>query len=224
MDVLAERWRLWGSFAVADRTLLAFARRDPLGLQALAETPLAGATTMDVPFYGFFTPAERHRAVLRLVYIHIESLDAFDRLGLECLPLVKGLSRLEIDVQVELLGEAGARSAAFYARELLLEKDHRPLRHFAAACARHQLRPVFLGAARPVAAVSAAVSVQHAVAALRGERITHTGRRRRVDAPFQSTPLARWVRPGDVASLSDHNLLSLRRPFIENATLAAFGA
>lgn len=227
LELVSDRWRLWGSFCVSDVTLAAFARHDPLGLATLSRLPVAGATTMDVPYYGFMTPAERGRALCRLVWAQHESLDAFDRLGLHCLPLVKGLAADEIVEQVDLLAEVGVAQAAFYARELRLEGDEAPLEAFVTACRRARVAPVLLGASRPVSrrrGPTAAAGIQHVVAARHRQWLTTAGRWRKATAPVRSAPLGRWVRPDDVAGLAAHNLLATRRRFEPEAGLTRFGA
>lgn len=227
LELMSDRWRLWGSFCVSDTTLASFARRDPLGLAALSRLPIAGATTMDVPYYAFMTQAERGRALCRLVWAQHESLDAFDRLGLHCLPLVKGLEAAEIAEQVSLLAEAGVAQAAFYARELRLEGDEAPVEAFVVACRRAGVAPVLLGVAKPVArrrGPAAASGIQHVVAARHGRWLTAAGRWRPVAGPVRSAWLGRWVRPDDVACLAAHNLLATRRRFEPKTGLDRFGA
>lgn len=116
--------------------------------------------------------------------------------------------------------------AAFYARELRLEGDDRPLDAFVVACRREGVAPVLLGASAPPSArrgLVAACGLQHVVAARRGEWLSSSGRWRRAAGPFRSAWLGRWVRPFDVSGLVAHNLLAIRRRFRPAASLAGFG-
>ena len=223
----ARRWHTWASFVLPDASLAVYAARDPLGLAALGDLPLAGATTMDVPYYAFFTPAQRERSLHRTRWVHAASLDAFDDRGLACLPLVKGLHPKDIDTQLAALEDLGVHRAAYYARELLLEHRPEPIDAFLRLSHRRRIHPTLLGATRPRPIHRGPhdlVSSRHFVAARRGLRILPDGRTRPATEPFPSRRLGAWVRPHDADALAAHNLLTLRAGHATHTPLHAFAA
>jgi hypothetical protein len=221
LRLLSHRWRLWGSFAVRDPQLRRFATHDPFGLEAALQSQVHGATSMDVPFYGFFTESQRRRTIEQLRFLQIHSLEAYERLGIGLLPLVKGLGRADLEPQLETLAEVGATHAAFYARELLLEGRPHIVATFTRLCHALRLSPVLLGACRPHARQRAsAVGVQHAVAARRAMRLDASGRLRPAGEGFESRALGQWVDGSSVSQLAAHNLLEFRRRFRPPTPLA----
>jgi hypothetical protein len=204
----------WGHFCVSDHVLRRLETADPLGLRLARDAGVAGVVTMDVPVYAFMTAAQRERAQALHLHRLLRTMDGAPRHGLGVVPLVKALTMLELDRQLDLLEELGVRRAAVYAREFLLERDDTLLRRFVRGAHRRRIRPLLLGACGRRAAswgpVDLAARRQY-VLARRGEALRADGHRERVVEATWSRGARRFLMPGRRSDLCTHNYWMLHQ-------------
>lgn len=222
----ADRARLVGHFCYSDATLQRLERDDPLGLRLARDAGIQECVTMDVPFYGFMTPAQRERAWHQHVHRLHASLERFPRAGIDPIPLVKGLSRAQWEPQFNLLTRAGVNRVAFYARELLLEGRHDQVERFVRRALRSGLRPLLLGAftRRALTWGPATLASMRPYVLARRQRILlpHGSARALTDTEY--SPLTRrWIFPGHVAGLATHNWRRAQLLLTPPPSLDAFG-
>lgn len=217
--------RLIGHFCVSDRTLRRFERTDPLGLRAAKAMGVDACVTMDVPWYGFMTAAQRERAQAQHAHRWWSSLERFARAGIDPILLVKGLRAEEWNPQLDLAAAHGLHDCAFYARELLLEQNHETLRRFVRDAIRRRLHPLLIGAFTPRALAwgpATLAGLHHYVLARRGRVLQPHGAQVRLDAPEYSPFLRRWIDPIDARALASHNLARAQQILTPSARLDAF--
>lgn len=169
---------------------------------------MTATVTMDTPLYAFMSPAQVSRAHAHHLHRLIRSMEAFPRRGIHAIPLVKGLDAATIDAQLDLLQDLGAHEAAFYARELLLEHDVDPVRRFVRGCHRRKLAPTLLGAVAPSATRWGPVrlaGMHPYVLARRNAWLPRIGPPRPLNEMAYLPGARRFVSPGDVQGLVDHN-------------------
>lgn len=222
---LIAQHRVVAGFCYSDRLLLQWERRVGDAERVVARLAPRAALTLDVPFYGFMTPAQRERAHARALGAIVRATRLWEPQGTEPIPLVKGLGPTDWLPQLNLASNLGLRRAAFYAREALLERDEPLIRSFIRTSHAMGLRPLLVGLFRPRPVSEGsydAASQRHYVLARRGRLLAATGRDLRLQAGTYSTVVRRFLDPGDIAGLNQHNYWRARGFFRRPAPLTDY--
>lgn len=216
-----------GHFCVSDHTLRRLEHLDPLGLATARAAAVDALVTMDTPLYKFMTPGQRQRAQAQHLHRLLRTLDRAPRLGLYPIPLVKGLDPSAIDEALDLLVSLGVPHAAFYARELLLERRFDLVRRFVRSAARRRVHPLLLGAFSPACMPWGPATVagqHHYVLARRNALLLPEGRHRPLTEAHYSLLLGRFVLPGDRRGLCTHNYHQARQRLLLPTPLTRWDA
>lgn len=222
---LRDAHRLVASFCISDRQLLRWEARPGAAEQAVAALAPSSALTLDVPFYGFMSPAQRERALARSLAAITRGCGRWERAGVRPIPLIKGLGATDWEPQLGLARDLGLSRAASYVREQRLEGDETQIAAFAKAARRHGLRPLLVGCFRPAARLGPldAAALHHYVLACRGRMLDRAGRARAVPPGAYSDLVGRFFHARDRALLTQHNFLRARAFFEPSPPLSRFG-